>query len=82
VDIDPGIQHIHTDGNTRHVVMGELIEQPALAVNARIVRHQHLRQLAMVLRIECVKYFLHSADMRHRGAKKDGFCPAARRWCL
>jgi hypothetical protein len=43
--------------------MGELIEQAALAVHARIIRDQHFGQLAMVLRIERVKNIFYAAGM-------------------
>ena len=54
-DVDAGIQHVHRNGNARHVVVLELVEQPALAVYTGVLRYEHAREPPPVLGIELVE---------------------------
>ena len=54
-------------------MVGELVEEATFAVDARVVRNQHLGQLAVVLRVELVEGFLDAASVRLGGAEEDGF---------
>ena len=61
--VDAGIQHVDTDGDARHVVVGKLIQQATFAVDARIVRHQDFSQFAVILRIEFIEDFFDAASV-------------------
>ncbi|MOA23178.1 hypothetical protein D3C78_1437820 [compost metagenome] len=49
-----------------------MIEQPTFAVDARVIRHQHLCKLTVVLRVELVEDLFHAPGMGLSGAEEDG----------
>ena len=77
--VDAGIEHVHTDGDAGHVVVGELVEQAALAVDARVIGNQHLGQLAFVLRDRACQRSLRCAGHGPWRSRKRWSCRAARR---
>ena len=80
--IDAGVQHVHANGNARHILMGELMEQTTLAVDTRIIRYQHFGQFSVVLGIERVEGFLPCGGHGLWRHKKRWFCPAGRHFGL
>jgi hypothetical protein len=72
-NVNACIKHVNADGNARHVVARELIEQSALTINSGVVGHHYFGELTLVFRVKRIKDSLNSPGMSHRHAEEDGF---------
>ena len=79
-NVHTGIEHVHGDRHAGHVLVLELVEQPTLAVNPRILGNQHTRQTPFVLRVELIEQPLKAPSVVDRDGEEDRFARECPRW--
>ena len=72
-NINTRVEHVHADGDARHVVVGELVEQAAFAVYPWIIGDQYFCQFTVILRVKMVKNFFNPVGVGFCGTKENGF---------